>query len=157
MNKTSHALDAADDSVQPLATYVELDDLSEDGTWIPSIGSNEDDDDDDPTEWKEERLTFKDFEVNFNKIDLELERSYVQETLQLKGRLLKEYQAILKTKKPPATLTENELLNMFFPAEILMSVVSFMNRALAEKTELLMRFPATKQVEAHVHCLRLLG
>lgn len=65
-------------SADPPTIAEDHDDLeSDDETWTPSIGSEEEDEDKDPTMWNESPIKYQDFSISFNRTDLHLEERYL--------------------------------------------------------------------------------
>ena len=109
---------------------------SDDITWTPSIGSDEDEEEeeDDPSQWKETPMKLSDFRILFNRIDEELEARYVQEVNEIRKRLLRESMSRMNIKNPSLTaLTANELLNTYLPATVIMELMMIMNHNLSER------------------------
>ena len=117
--------------------------LSDDESYTPSVGEEEDEDDDDTdqTQWKAQAIKSRDFSVGFNVTDRLFEEKYLQETLALTKRLRDEFAAISHNPVRKDALTEDELLNTYFPAESAVPVLAFMNRNLLDRKMTPITFP----------------
>ena len=114
--------------------------LSDDESYTPSVGEESDDDDDDQTEWRLQPIKSSDFSIGFNVTDRRIEEKYLQETKALSQRLLDEFASISRSTVRRTRLTEDELLNTFFPAESAVPVLAFMNRNLLARGKTLITF-----------------
>ena len=106
--------------------------LSDDESYTPSVGEESDDDgdNDDETQWRLQGIRLSDFSICFNVTDRRIEEKYLQENKALTQRLLDEFASISHSTVRKTSLTEDELLNTFFPAESAVPVLAFMNRNL---------------------------
>ena len=84
-------------------TSTDEDSISSDEMWTPSIKYEDSQDEDDDVleliSWKESPMKQSDFEINFDKVDQDLEHGYFEETKQIRKRILYEYNSICLDNK----------------------------------------------------------
>lgn len=105
-------------------------------SWTVSIGSDEyytDDEDEDETEYKESPMRYADYSVKINNIDTQFEEDYIQEVSQLKKNVMKEYKS--RTGDTKSTLSIIDIINVFFPMDLMMMIINIMNGYLSEKNK----------------------
>ena len=119
-------------NVEVSTTENNYDGLSDDESWTFDIGDEEDDEDDDLTQWKLQSIKSIDFSLGFNVTDRKIEEKYLQEVKEVKKRVIEEHRAITRTFDIQS-LSESDILNVYFPAEVLMPILAFMNRHLQVK------------------------
>ena len=106
-----------------------------DETWTPSIDDEDSQDDEDEVvdsmSWQECPMKRGDFEINFDKVDQDLEHGYFEETKQIKKRILYEFNTICcDNKKPPSRLSAVEVFNAIYTTDVLLPVLAFQNKSL---------------------------
>lgn len=76
-----------------------------DETWTPSVDGKDSDDevdlDDNSSIWPEIPIRYQDFSIKFNKVDTDLEYSYIEEVKELRKRVLREYNTITSDSSEP--------------------------------------------------------
>ena len=72
------------------------------------------------------------FFIGFNVTDRKIEEKYLQEVKEVKKRVIEEHRAITRTFDIQS-LSESDILNLYFPAEVLMPILAFMNQHLQVK------------------------
>jgi len=111
-----------------------------DETWTPSIDDkdNQDDEDEvvDSMSWQECPMKRSIFEINFDKVDQDLEHGYFEETKQIKKMILYEFNSICcDNKKLPSRLSAVEVFNSIYTPDVLLPVLAFQNKSLISRNK----------------------
>jgi hypothetical protein len=114
--------------------------VSSDETWTPSIDDEDsqgnDDDVVESMSWQESPMKQSIFEINFDKVDQDLEHGYFQETKQIRKRILFEYNTICSdNKKPSSRLNAVEIFNAIYTVDVLLPVLAFQNKAIISRNK----------------------